>query len=127
MTASRGAQFRRYFRPNCGVRLVALLDPGGLDGLQDLLTGAVGVVLEPRKLHHPAMQVGKPQVDVVDAGVAFLELYRDILDIGPAQLARHRPPPTCRPSCCGSQPAGAPPVRPVPRSSESGNPGGKCG
>src|SRR4029450_5291247 len=77
------------FRPNCGVRLITFFDPGGLDGLQDLLVGAVGIVLEIGQFHHPAVKVREAQVDVVHIGMALLELDRDVLDIGPVQLLRH--------------------------------------
>src|SRR5688500_2204019 len=82
---------RTDFRPNWGVRLITFLDPGGLDGLQDLLVRPVGIVLEIGQLQHPAVQVGEAQVDVVNIGMALLELDRDVLDIGPAQLLRHLP------------------------------------
>src|SRR5918996_1328544 len=95
------------FRPNWGVRLITFLDPGGLDGLQDLLVRPVGIVLEIGQLQHPAVQVGEAQVDVVNIGMALLELDRDVLDIGPAQLLRHLPSlrPIYQPSYCGSPPA----------------------
>src|SRR5262245_58861354 len=81
------------FRPNWGGRLITFFDPGGLNGLKDLLVRTVGIVGEIGQFHHPAVKVGEPQVDVVHIGMALLELDRDVLHVGPAQLLRHRPPP----------------------------------
>src|ERR1043165_8116137 len=62
------------FRPNWGVRLITFFDPGGLNGLQDLLVGAVGIVLEVGQVHHPAVKVREPQIDIVHIGMALLQL-----------------------------------------------------
>ena len=97
-------QYRRYSRPNCGVGLVALLDPGGLDRLQDPLRSNGPDVPQSRAIPSPSDEVGEVQVDVVDVGVAFTELNRDIVNIRPAFPAIA---PSSRPSCCGWPPAAA--------------------
>src|SRR5262249_28928023 len=85
-----------------GQALISFVDPGGLDGFEDLLVGTARIVLEIGQFQHPAVQVGEAKIDVVGLGMALFQLNRDVLDVGPAQFAGHLASPTCRPSCSGS-------------------------
>src|SRR5579885_1939908 len=76
----------RSERPSNGISTsVLLVEPGGLNRLEDLLVGLVRVVGEARQLLNPFPQIGKPQVDHVGVRMRLGELDRDLAHIGPFQ------------------------------------------
>src|SRR5260221_12983284 len=85
-----------------------LVEPGHLDGLENLLVRLCWIVVEPRQGLDPLPQIGEAQIHHVGVGVLLLELGGDIVDIGPAH-------PTSRPSDCAWPRAGRPSNRPAPR------------
>jgi hypothetical protein len=54
--------------------------------LRGFFAGVIGIVVEFRQLHHPAVQVGKTNGFRIDLGMGFREFDGDIQRIGPLHL-----------------------------------------
>src|SRR5499427_1695388 len=63
--------------------LLGLFDPGSLDGLEDLLAAAPGLVVEAVELLHPFEQVGEAERPGIRVGILFGERDRDLQGVGP--------------------------------------------
>src|SRR5437762_10956245 len=68
---------------NPGLPVPVLVQPRHLDRLEDLLVGALGVVLEPRQVEHPAMEIGEADRQRVERRVVLAERDRDVLGVPP--------------------------------------------
>src|SRR4249919_3250376 len=60
-----------------------LVDPRHLDGLENLLAAARGIVGEPRQRANPRVQVGKPDQLRIDVGMRIGQCDGDLVHISP--------------------------------------------
>src|SRR5437868_4709611 len=67
--------------PSC----VPLLDPRHLDALELALGRGLRIVLEPRQLGHPAVQVRESDTERIDVRMRFRERLGDVFEIVPAE------------------------------------------
>src|SRR5713226_8339871 len=65
------------------------VEPGHLDGLEDLLVALVGVALEARQLADPLVQIGEAHAQGIDIRESLVQRDGDVLHILPAQLLGH--------------------------------------
>src|SRR5574341_122095 len=74
--------------------LFGFVDPGLLDGLENLLAAALRIVLEFRQRHHPLVEVDEVLRFRILVGVLLRQGDRDLLRIGPLHVPFFPPPPS---------------------------------
>src|SRR6476659_7146917 len=62
---------------------IALVHPGHLDGLENLLTAVLRVVVEAGQLLHPALEIGEDDRPRIDVRMFFGERERDVARVNP--------------------------------------------
>src|SRR5688572_4347459 len=77
--ASRGATEA----PLDFLAVTVLIEPGHLDGFEDLLVGRLGVVGEARQLRHVTMQVREPHRERVELRERLAQRDPDVLRVPP--------------------------------------------
>ncbi len=70
------------------VELFALLDPRHLHGLENLLSGVRGIIVEIRQRQDPLTQIDEVDPLGIDLGVGLIQLDGYIQDVGPFQAHR---------------------------------------